>query len=314
MQIWALIQDSFRDAIDRKIFWIMILVSVAIAGAMGCISFDDRGVDVMFGMWQFESANWSMGGEELRGNVGAIVVHILADLYLGWVGMILALVSTAGMIPAFLERGRVDLVLSKPMSREALFMGKYLGAMVFMLLQATVFVLLSFLVMGFRWGLWLPGYLWLIPLIVLMFSYLYGFSALFGVMTRSATSSLLLTLLAWIVIWTPQKTYEFLVTFEAQVDPDRVWQKRVETLRWMVPKTQDIAHIAGNLIDASLMTDVIGPDDETMDEEDRMSPEMARSAERRLADVNPYLSIGSSLAFECALLGVTLAIFRRRDY
>jgi ABC-type transport system involved in multi-copper enzyme maturation permease subunit len=315
MQVWAIVVDSFREVIDRKLFWIMIVVSVALAAALACVGFDEKGVNVLFGMWRFDSEAWSLGGEDLKGNVGALMVRVLADFYLGWVGMIAALISTAGMIPAFLESGRIDLELSKPISRHALLLGKYLGAMVFVLLQATAFVVLSFLAMGLRWGVWLPGFLWVIPLMVLMFSYLYGFCALFGVLTRGATSALLLTMLAWIVIWTPQETYEFLVTWEEQVDPDREWQRRVKAVKWLVPKTQDIPLIAGKLVGASLMSEVAGDEDEGYDsEEDRRMMAAARKAERRLAEVNPVLSIGSSLAFELGLVGITLAVFRRRDF
>ena len=49
MQFWALIVDSFRESRDRKIFWVMLGLSLLIAAAMSCISFEQGRVNFLFG-------------------------------------------------------------------------------------------------------------------------------------------------------------------------------------------------------------------------------------------------------------------------
>ncbi|NOT02149.1 MAG: ABC transporter permease [Phycisphaerales bacterium] len=314
MQVWALIVDSFRDAIDRKIFWIMLVLSAATAGAMACVSFDAEGVNVLFGTWHIDSEFYAVGSETGRSAIAATIIKIVFDLSIGWVGIILALIATAGMVPAMMSPGAVDILVSKPMSRHKLFFGKYVGAMAFVLMQATVFVFLTTFVAGWRWKCWILELLWLIPLTVLLFSYVYGFCALFGVLTRNAMASLLLTLVAWVGVWAPQTLYETFVTFEEQIDPDQRYQRAVGALKWVLPKTQDIPLIAGKLAGAALMSDVIATESGTVTDGKKEPTIDPRQAEERLSDVNIAVSIASSLAFEGVLVAAASILFRRKDF
>lgn len=314
MQIWALIVDSFRDAIDRKIFWIMAALSVAIAAAMMCVSFDAGGVSILFGTWRIESEMYAAGKETGRSAVGAIMIKIVADLYIGWIGIILALIATAGMVPAMMAPGAVDVLVSKPLSRHKLFLGKYIGAMTFVFVQATLFVLLSFFAAGWRWKFWIWGYLWLIPLTVLLFSYVYGFCALFGVLTRSAMTSLMLTVAAWVGVWAPQASYEVLLTVGEQFDADERYQRAVGAVKWIVPKTQDIPLIAGHLVGASLLDDIVRAGPMSASDETMLESINTRRAEERLSRVNIPTSIGSSLAFEAVLVAIAAFLFGRKDF
>ena len=85
--------------------------------------------------------------------------------------------------------GSIDVVLSKPMTRWQVFLGKYAGSMVFVFVQACIFVLLTFVVIGIRWGCWIPGYLLTIPLVLLLFSYLYCVSVWVAVYFRSTVAA-----------------------------------------------------------------------------------------------------------------------------
>ena len=138
MQFWALIVDSLRESLDRKIFWVLAGISLLVAAAMFCVGFEPTKVDIMFGLWEFETEILDPTAEVGRGNIASIAVTCM-DIVVGWIGVMLAIIATAGFFPAFMQRGAVDVLLSKPMSRAKVFLGKYLGSMVFVLLQATLF-------------------------------------------------------------------------------------------------------------------------------------------------------------------------------
>ena len=315
MQIWALIVDSFREAIDRRIFWIMILAGLAVAASMACIGFNEKGVDLLFGTWQFESEVWAVGSDDARARVASLLVKGIVALTLGWVGIILTLVATASTYPSLMEPGAIDIIVSKPISRTKIFLGKYLGAMVFILIQAAIFVGLTFLVVGFRWGHWLWGYLWVIPLMVLLFSYLFCFSALFGVLTRRAMPALLLTLFAWVAIMIPQRAYSVFLVAGPDLDPDGRWQRLCGALRYVLPKTQDINFIASKAVEAATETEVIQGAMQPETEQDRQDMARARQAEEKLEDaVDVAESIATSLASEAVVVMLAIWFFRRKDF
>lgn len=314
MQIWALIVDSFRETRDRKLFWIMMGISLLIAASMACIELKPDGIDILFGTWELDLEGWGADDEQARELVAALAIKLIADPYLGWIGVIMALVATASIFPSLMERGAIDLVLSKPISRSSVFMGKYLGAMVFVLVQSVVFIGATFLVIGTRWHQWLWGYLWLIPLMVLLFSYVFAFSALFAVLTRSSMTSLLLTLVAWVVIWIPQEAYGTFLIFP-EIDESGRWTRMIRTAKWVVPKTQDIPLIAGILVGAGLASDVVDTGDAQLPSGEMKTLADAREGERLLTEsVRPVASIGTSLAFEAVIVLLAMWKFKRRDF
>lgn len=317
MQFAALVVDCFREARDRKLFWVMTGISVLIAGGMACISFDEHGLSVLFGMWEIKDPILSTQNPHLPALIGAILTKYIGDAYIGWIGIILALIATAGVFPTLLQAGTIDVVLSKPMSRPMIFLGKYLGSMVFVTVQAAIFVVLTFLVVGLRWGYWSWAYLWCIPLIVALFSYVFAFSALFGVITRNAMASLLLAILAWIAIFVPQMAHKTLLSLPAMgVEVDQKWVRLSVIAKTLVPKTSDITYIAGNLIGAAAASE-LGPTPEKRPEKPGLfypDPQKLAKAEHELSRVNPVTSIGSSLLFEAVIVLIAMWKFTRRDF
>ena len=86
-------------------------------------------------------------------------------------------------------------------------------------------------------------------------------------------------------------------------------------VRRMLPNTRDIPEIAGNLISAATITELLeDPDDPSYTEEKRDGVKQAIEAERELGDVNIVKSVGSSLVFEAVILLIAISIFCRKDF
>ncbi|MCH7994315.1 MAG: ABC transporter permease subunit [Planctomycetes bacterium] len=311
MQFWALIVDSFRESLDRKIFWVMAAISVLIAATMFCISFEPGKIVFLFGMWEFASDTFTIGGAIRPDRIATLAVSWIMEHTLGWPGIILAIIATAGFFPAFIERGSIDVVLSKPMARWQIFLGKYFGSMVFVLVQALIFVVLTFVVLGLRWGAWLPGYLWAIPLVVLLFSYIYCVSVWVAVHFRSTVAAIVISLGAWMMFFGVQTTADFFEIFPT-------WQRN-ETVhtafraaRWIVPKTQDTTYLIAKWSGAGTSDELL-PDFDA-EETDIVTIERASAIERRRMNMNPLYTIGSSLLFEALVVMLAMWKFSRTDY
>jgi ABC-2 family transporter protein len=149
---------------------------------------------VMFGL-----VPWNITRDRLQ------AVRELQQYLGGWVGgsigLLLALLFTAGFLPTFLEPSAVSVLLAKPAPRWSLLLGKYLGVLTFVTFQAVVFVGGTWLALGARTDVWDFAYFLALPLFLLSFAIFFGFSVLLAVLTRSTVASAFGSILFWLVCW-----------------------------------------------------------------------------------------------------------------
>jgi ABC-type transport system involved in multi-copper enzyme maturation permease subunit len=177
----ALIRDTFREAMARKIFWglfglstLMILFFLfllkidIVEGAMATVS--------LFG----RTNDREMNVERLVRQAHAGIATFLYT----W-GMFLAVFASAGLAPSLLEPGRIELLLSKPVSRTHLLLGRYLGNVLVVLLNTAYLVLGVWMIFGYKTGIWRPAFLVAIASTVFLFSVLLCVVVLVGVAFES---------------------------------------------------------------------------------------------------------------------------------
>jgi hypothetical protein len=195
-QTLALFHDAYRELNSKRMFWISLAISGLVVLSFLAIGVTVDGHLSLFGMrlplpLPFSTAEFY---KITFSNLGV-------GLWLTFIGMILAVVSTAGIFPDLIAGGSVDLYLSKPIGRLRLFLTKYAAGLLFVALQVTLFCGASFVLIGIRAGLWEPRLFLGIPLVICFFSYLFCFCVLMGVLTRSTLAAVLLTMLYWFVLW-----------------------------------------------------------------------------------------------------------------
>jgi ABC-2 type transport system permease protein len=134
-----------------------------------------------------------LGGQ--RVDIDFLVTGIqtgVAGLIFG-VGLFLSIFATANLVPVMLEKGYVDLLLSKPLSRPALFLGRYVGALSVVLINLFYLIGGFWILLGWKTGIWKPGLLLAGGVIVLTYAVLLGFMMLVGVVTRSSSITIMLS-------------------------------------------------------------------------------------------------------------------------
>jgi ABC-type transport system involved in multi-copper enzyme maturation permease subunit len=197
-QSLALLLDAYRDMNSRKMFWIALILSTIVAASFFAVGISDAGVSI-FGHVFFTDYNtrFVSRGEFYK----EFFLGYGVDFWLSLIAVALALVTTASIFPEFLAGGAVDLYLAKPISRIRLFLTKYFCGLVYVAMQVSCFCATCFLVIGIRGGEWLPGIFLAVPIVLLFYSYLYAICVFWGVWTRSTIAALMLTILAWFVIF-----------------------------------------------------------------------------------------------------------------
>jgi ABC-type transport system involved in multi-copper enzyme maturation permease subunit len=216
----AMLLDSYRELNSKKLFWISLGLSLLVVLAFAALGITEKGITVLWFELPIELFNTAIISEStfyklLFSNLGV-------QFWLAWVSTILALVSTAGMIPDFIAGGAIELTLSKPVTRAKLFIMKYICGLLFTAMQVAVFTTASFLVIGIRGGEWIPALFLSVPLVVLFYSYLFSVCALVGMITRSTIAALLVTMLFWVALFAVNTTDAIFVQLrnssEAQIE------------------------------------------------------------------------------------------------
>lgn len=218
-QTIALFLDAYRELNAKKLFWITMLLSGLVVLIYAAIGIDEEGITFLW----FKLGFIPVTSEQVPPEIlyKSLFMQLGLGIWLTWIATILALISTAGIIPEMISGGSIEMLLSKPISRTRLFLTKYATGLLFAGLQVAAFTTASFLVIGVRGGVWEPGLFLAIPLVVLFFSYLYGVCALVGVMTRSTIASLLLTLLFWCALFVLNTGDAALMAISVQFEAQR---------------------------------------------------------------------------------------------
>ncbi len=194
-QTKALFIDAYHELNAKKLFWITLVLSGLVVALMGALGIDEEGVSFLWWRMSWLPMNSTLMPKEVFYTL--MFSNLGIGIWLSWIATILALVSTAGIVPDLIAGGTIESVLSKPISRVRLLSTKLATGLLFVALQVGVFSLGAFLVFGLRAGVWNFGLFLAIPIVVLFYSYLFSVCALLGMITRSTVASLLLTMLLW---------------------------------------------------------------------------------------------------------------------
>lgn len=122
---------------------------------------------------------------------------VVTSFLVGTLGVFIAILVTASMIPQTYEAGAIDLLLSKPVNRSLLFLTKFAGGCAFIFINILYFIGGLWLVVGLRFDFWHNRMLLCIPLFLFLFAIYYGVSALAGVVWKNAVVSVVVTILFW---------------------------------------------------------------------------------------------------------------------
>jgi len=224
-QTTAILYDAYRALRARKMFWIVLGLSGLVVVAFASLGIDEHGLKFFV---------WTVSSSPTTNDMTPAMLYkitftsIALEFWLAWIATILALISTAGIFPAFISSGSISVVLAKPISRVRLFLTQYVAGLLFVVLQVFVFCLASFLLIGIRGGEWEPGIFLAVPLVVCFFSYLFSVCVFLGLVTRSTVAALLLTLLFWFLLYGLNTTDNALMVFQIQE------KHRAARLEWKI--------------------------------------------------------------------------------
>jgi len=188
----GLIYLTFRELWAKKVvlglFIVSSLILIMVAFALNLDVVDGSLAGLrLFG----QTPDGNMEGLSLERLVFGVESAVAGASY--WVGILLALFATAPLVVSLLERGHIDLLLSKPLSRSTLFLGHVTGVLIAVAVLALYLLGGVWLIMSIKTGIWNSSFLLSIGLVVLMFGVMYSTVALMGVWTESTALALIVS-------------------------------------------------------------------------------------------------------------------------
>jgi ABC-type transport system involved in multi-copper enzyme maturation permease subunit len=334
----TILLDTLHLLRARKLFWVVLGISLLVALCYASIGFHDEGWSIGFGLKSFEDPNLQKGSDIGEVFYLLLFTNFINPHWLGFLAVVLALMTSCSVFPEMMREGSIETVISKPVSRWKIFAVKYLGMLGFMAIPLAAFCLIVFLAMGLRVGVWKPEVFWAVPLLTFVFSILYSFAVFIGIWTRSTLFALLATVMLWgacFLVHISESFFYRLVILPAnaglQVDfetgetaeteaytPPEGPVKMYHGLRratWILPKPRKTTLLLERLI---VFDDELGPLSGVSLTGILMgAPEQGLSREAQ-AKASERMSLTEilfpSALFQVVMLGVAGWIFYRRDF
>ena len=336
-QIFTILWDSYRLLAAKKLFWIVLFLTVVIALMYASVGFTPEGISMLFGAYEIKNEIIVEGSMFADYFYMMIFTDYLVPWWLGLFALVLALISVCPVFPDFLKTGSIDVAISKPMSRATLFFVKYLGSLFFVAIQVLVFCVIVFVAHGMRLGSWSFDIFWAVLLLTFVFSLIYSVAVLVAVLTKSTLFSLLVALLVWGVTlsvqWTESLMYKATYVMPATgilINPEtgganktgRALDTNADMERFYgivravgipLPKTRDATYLLKKKISVrgNNMTMMSAFLEDEASASDRREAKVMEAYDNRHSTA--YI-VGSSLGFEFFILGIACWVFVRKDF
>ena len=231
--VWIITWSTLREAMARKVFLFFLGISAIVIIVLALITSLTDTSSILGNI-----GNISHGNNPVTGIGGivtmfeVVIINTIANL-----GLLLAIFSSASFVPVMLEKGNIDLLLSKPISRAQLLWGKYFGGILVVLINITFLIFGIWFIISLKFNYWNFAVLWSILLITFAYATLNAVIVLFGVMTKSSILGMMTAYFIYLIL------SPFLLASKDRMLPfleNKVLNTILDGFYYIIPKTSEI--------------------------------------------------------------------------
>ncbi len=261
--------DTLREALARKVFIVFFVVSsLVIAGYLLfllVVASDDI-ISILAG---------ENKAEEISMIIATLQTMIASPLF-GF-GLLISIFATAGFIPSMLEKGNIDILLSKPVTRSEIILGKFFGGVLIVFLNIAYLVIGIWFITAIKFSYWDFTFLNTAVFITFTFAVLYAMTILTGILTKSSVLGMMASYLIFLFV-SPILTMreDFLE------NAGDIVKYILNGLYYIIPKTAELGAIS-----------------------------VGFAAGNEILDYQPIIS---SFLFMTGMIILSIIIFNRKDY
>ncbi|MBS1903089.1 MAG: ABC transporter permease subunit [Bacteroidetes bacterium] len=191
-QFLAIIEETYREARAKKTivgFFVFSTVIILIT------FFVFQSSSVQDAMHQFQETKMSGKGGPMASVIQVTVLDIFYTVISGilyFMTICVGVFATTGFITSQMEKGTIDLLLSKPVPRWMYLLGRYVGSLSIIAIETVYFILGMWVVVSTSIGIWNPSFLLSSVFIMLGFAGIYAIVVLISVLSRSSALSIII--------------------------------------------------------------------------------------------------------------------------
>jgi len=183
--IGIMTMSTLREAMSKKVFIFFVGISLIVLIIQAVI-------------FSFFNTNLLIKGVAVSEGISMLELMIISPL--SSLCLLLSIFSCSSFIPSMLEKGNIDLLLSKPVTRTELLLGKYAGGLLVVFINIIILILGVWLLIGLKFGYWNFAFLYSSLVITFTFAVLYSIIVLFGIITQGSMSGMMSAFFIFIVL------------------------------------------------------------------------------------------------------------------
>jgi len=239
-KVWAVCYYTFRESLARKTFIGFFVVS-SIVLALLLLALNVDAVDGAM-------ASVTLFGKEAHGfeiDMHRLVIGIEAALatalFTG--GLFFSIFATASLVPNMLEKGNIDWLLAKPISRTQLLAGRYVGGLLIVAFNIFYLICGGWLILSLKTGIWHTPFLLSGVMLVAIFAVIFAFMVLLGVTLQNSAVAIMgayLILFFSPLLFQRDRIYALLSS--------KIYQWLLEGLYFLTPRTFEIGNLARKMV------------------------------------------------------------------
>ena len=242
MKFLAIILYTLRESLAKKTFMAFFIV-VTLVHLLFMFSVN---VDVVDGAMATvklmgNDEQKEMAVEKLRDGIIKIEAVVATAMYVG--GIFLSIFATASLVPNMLEKGSVDLMLSRPFARWQLLLGRYLGGLSIVAINVAYLIGGAWLILSIKTEFWHMPFLLSGVLIVAVFGVLFAIMTFVGVTARNSGVAIIAAYL--VIFFSPlllarEQIYALL--------SQKIYQWLLDGIYYLTPRTTELGKITTSLV------------------------------------------------------------------
>jgi ABC-type transport system involved in multi-copper enzyme maturation permease subunit len=225
--IWITTWYTVREALARKVF-IFFLALSALAIIVSAVVVNVLSDSALQGVQPENSLLMA----EISTSIQLVIITPLASLCI-----LLAVFSSASFVPNMLEKGNIDLLLSKPISRPQLLLGKFLGGLLVVFINVAFLIIGVWFVISIRFASFDFTFLSVILSVTFTFAVLYSLIVLLGVITQGSVLGMMSAYFIFLIL--SPLLYAGTTQFDEMIQTGFL-KSVIEIFYYIIPKTSEL--------------------------------------------------------------------------